>query len=135
MMTCRERALSDEYVDVLTDFVFTPDLFRGQEVDMCTIPAGNGMYVSYLKRSQILPLFEDPNAHYFVPQCLGLMADGQGAGRSDFDVFALTDTGIRQTQLPPLQLTGKGVVMGFLDTGDGVAVLHRDVRLGNEFKE
>lgn len=126
-MTCRERALSEDYVDILTDFEITPELLAGQETDMCTIPAGQDFYVSYIHKS-VLPEW-GAGTVYFTAQCFGLMSEetesferkgvhaAQNVLREEFDLFALNNTGIRQTQLPPLSLTGQGVVMGFLDTG------------------
>lgn len=112
-MTCREMALSEDYVDILLDYQITREIFGEMEVELCSVPAGQGMYVVYVNRN--VPV-GGSSSLYVIPQCFGLMAEGSGGGRS-FDTFALTDTGIRQTQLPPLSLTGRGVVMGFLDTG------------------
>lgn len=129
-MTCRERALSEDYFEIITDFQVTQELLDGAVIDMCTIPAGQGVYVSYVNRE--VPPGRNGNPLYFTPQCYGLMAEpsvendtetgmrmqqGGSAEPAVFDTFALTNTGIRQTQLPPLSLTGRGVVLGFLDTG------------------
>lgn len=118
-MTCRERALSEDYFEIITDFQVTQELLAGAVIDMCTVPVGQGMYVSYVNRE--VPPGRNGNPLYFTPQCYGLMAEeteAAEAGRETaFDMFALTNTGIRQTQLPPLSLTGRGVVLGFLDTG------------------
>ncbi|NLL79543.1 MAG: S8 family peptidase [Clostridiales bacterium] len=112
-MTCKERALSEDYVEIMTDFMVTEELLSGKEVDMCTIPAGQGIYISYV--SSKVAGERMTSTLYFLPQCYGLMAEP--VWNMSYDTVALSDTGILQTQNPPLSLTGRGVVMGFLDTG------------------
>lgn len=107
-MTCQEKILSNEYYDIITDYntSYPPD----ENLDFCSISVERLYNIIYVNRRQVPPLSISAYIYRQIPKLYGLMQDS-------FDTLALNSAGITQVQRPPLELTGKGVVLGFLDTG------------------
>lgn len=117
-MTCRERILSNDYADIITDFLLPEETWTLQTQWECAAILEGGFMVRYIDRSMIPPLSVAEYAYHMIPKCYGLMIDtGTGRGREPFDPVSLIQSGIRQVQRPPLNLTGRGVILAFLDTG------------------
>lgn len=115
-MTCKERILSDDYVDVVTDFIIPAEGSENLLESYCTTFLEGGFLISYVYRGNLPPLSVEDYAYQLLPKCYGLMMDGMERTAS-FDPLSLIHSGIRQVQLPPLELTGRGVILAFLDTG------------------
>lgn len=113
-MDCRDRILSNEYYDVFTDFELNLPEARG--ADYCYIEVENLFHIVYLDKN----FLSDPNDYFFdyrsMPKLYGLM---QGPGETDsfFDPNSLIVSGITRVQREPLNLTGRGCVIVFIDTG------------------
>lgn len=117
-MTCKERILSNDYADIVTDFLLPSETWNPMVEWECAGVLEGGFMVRYIDRATIPPLSMAQYAYHMIPKCYGLMIDGgmrQGAGA--FDPVTLIKSGIRQLQLSPLELTGRGVILAFLDTG------------------
>ncbi len=107
-MDCRDKILSNDYYDVLTDFTrqITWDI-----PEICYANVNDIYNVVYIDR------FSVPNSNvYFydyksLPKLYGLMQAG------NFDPASLIASGISQVQREPLGLTGKGVIVCIIDTG------------------
>lgn len=116
-MDCRDRILSNDYFDILTDFPLT--FVSAGALDQCYINIGDMYNVVYLNRSEL----SDANQYLYdyrsVPKLYGLMQ--QGTAPYNFDPNSLIVSGIIQAQREPLNLTGRGVVICFIDTGERVA--------------
>ncbi len=109
-MDCSEKILSDLYADLIVDFMPPADsgVLRGRR-DYCYLPVGN-FFLVYVNRAQTTPFSLGLYAYGNTPNIYGLM-------ENEFDPSSLIASGITQIQRPPLSLTGRGVVMAFIDTG------------------
>jgi subtilisin family serine protease len=107
-MTCKERILSDEYLDLVVNFPI-PEYYNDKAgIDYCYHQVTEDIGIVYAKRSE-LPKARFTQATYsFYPKCYGLMAA---------DLGYLSASGILSVQDGALNLTGKGVTIGFVDTG------------------
>jgi len=129
-MTDREKIASDDYIDILSDYSQPEGLDTVVE-DYVFQPIDTNLGITYINRAEVEPLSISNFTYRSIPKVFGLMQadtgreDGAGDGeegrllgqQTNFDPTPLLDTGILQVQGEPLNLTGKGVVLGFLDTG------------------
>lgn len=104
--TCRQRIISEDYRDFIirTPGSFWNDLLQG---DFCRMPLDYSFQIIYLNEENIGPLqlFQFPNNS--VPRCY-----------APLDMETLQQAGISQVQsIPGLDVTGEGVILGFLDSG------------------
>jgi len=110
-MTCRDKILSNDFVDLITDFTIPDEYVADENNDtVCFEDAGAGYYVIHVREDIIPPVGVSNQTYHFIPKLYGLMQER-------FDPIALIDTGILQTQRAPLNLTGEGVILAFIDTG------------------
>jgi subtilisin family serine protease len=122
-MDCKERILSNNYVDIITDLPVR--LGTDDGVDLCYVSVDDQFGVAYVNRLNIPPLPENLYDYQNMPKLYGLMqieggnpVDGVGIPFSEpFEPGSLEASGITQVQRRPLNLTGRGVVVCFLDTG------------------
>lgn len=116
-MTCRERILSNDYVDLLARFEVSSDFVQEDYTDYCIKPIGDMFNAIYANRATYEENQISARYYSFVPHLFGLM-QLEGDGREEaFDPLSLSASGILQVQNPPLELTGRGVVYAFIDTG------------------
>lgn len=112
-LDCREMILSNNYYDAITDYPVWA--LEGLQEDICHLNIDNLYNALYFERS----LLRDVQDYFFsyrsVPKLFGLMQEGGGIG--GFDPNSLIASGITQVQRAPLSLTGRGVVICFIDTG------------------
>jgi len=110
-MDCRDRILSNDYYDVITDFPI--HLVGSNAFDLCYTQVEN-FYLVYVSRYDI----QNTNDYFYdyksIPKIYGLM---QEQGAVNFDPNSLIVSGITQVQREPLSLTGQGVVVCIIDTG------------------
>ena len=104
---CRSRALSEEY----RDFIFEskrPYFLNGiSGAELCEQYVGYEYHVVYIDKMFADPMSLDRFTYGVIPKCYTLL-----------DTEALNEAGISQIQnYPTLKLTGKGVMIGFIDTG------------------
>lgn len=116
-MTCKERILSNDYADIITDFVI-PERFNYQiPVDNCIHQVMGDLRILYIKKDAIPRISISDASYYFIPRCYGLtQLEGMGGSR-EYNSIALMEAGILATQGQPLNLTGINVTIGFIDTG------------------
>ena len=129
-MTCKERILSNDYADGVVDFPVA-ELIT-EESDACFIPLDDRYSVVYQNRNLVPDLSESIYQYRYVPHLYGEMQVGGSAGfggspnensgpasgsQVPFDPTFLVESGIRQLQGPPLNLTGRGVVIAIIDSG------------------
>lgn len=115
-MDCRERILSNDYLDIITDF----DISTVQvgEYDRCVVEIEDLYTIIYFSQREL----GNPDAYFYehrnLPKLYGLMQEvGNPPGASPFDPSPLIASGILQLQQGRLGLTGRGCVMVFIDTG------------------
>lgn len=111
-MNCREMILSEEVYDFITDFPLDR-LVLGD--DICYADIENQYNIIYFENAGI----PSPEVNFFdyqsIPKLYGLMQVEQAP--MNFDPNNLIASGITQVQRPPLSLTGRGVIIGIIDTG------------------
>ncbi len=117
-MPCREQILSDDYAEILLDYTFTGE--EEEFAGFCFEVIDDQFVIVYVPRELVQPISVTTFTYNSLPKLYGLMQEIPGVpsqGVEAFDPISLIRTGILQLQRPPLSLTGKGVVIGFIDTG------------------
>ena len=121
-MTCNERINSEQYGEFLLNRPFTPLVrqeypeLQQDTTDYCYVKIDGDIGVVYLNRAEIGSLTIPPFSYQGIPKVYGLMQQSVVSGIT-FDPLSLINSGITSVQQEPLSLTGKGVVVAFLDTG------------------
>ena len=120
-MECRDKIVSEDYVSLILDFRLKEVDFAQEEdfpeegEQFCYREVEDPIGVLYVHR-QALPLFSLSRVMYrYIPQLYGL--GGIRSGGGDFDPGPLEEAGILAQQQPPLELTGRGVILAVIDTG------------------
>lgn len=112
-MTDREKIVSDDYYDLINDFRL-PVSLTGILEDTVYQPVNGEIGIAYVNRSTIPAMSVSTFTYPVIPKLYGLMQNIPG---ETFDPTQLFRSGITQVQEGALGLTGRGVVIGFLDTG------------------
>ena len=113
-MTNREKILSNDYYDLITDYILPPRVRESAGDYVYQLISGE-IGVTYINRADVMMPMSVSNFTYsIIPKVFGLMQTQQ---MDSFDPTALLRSGITQVQGDALNLTGRGVVIGFLDTG------------------
>lgn len=107
-MDCRERILSNEYYDVITDFPFNVE--RQDEFDLCFVTIDNQYSLIYVNREGVQNLEENFFEYQRIPKLYAPMQEA-------FDSYDWYVSGILSAQRPPLGLDGSGVVICIPDSG------------------
>lgn len=115
-MTCRDRILSNEYADLVVNFVLPPEYEYDRPADACRHVINDDLQIYYIERSLLPSLRTAQSSYAFVPKCYGLVQVAP-QGSASLNTLSLSDAGILSVQRPPLSLTGKRVTIGFIDTG------------------
>lgn len=119
-MTCREKILSEDYLDILTYYSLMGREFEQERKTgaFCDIPVTDQLLAVFFDRSRLPSLnFADYDYRY-VTALYGLMEEFvPGTAGNAFNPQPLLKSGISQVQGPPLELTGRNTVIGFADTG------------------
>lgn len=118
-MTDREKIVSNDFYDLVIDFRVSTGL--GEELaDTVFQPVDGQIGVAYVNRAVIPPMSVSNFTYPAIPKIYGLMQNRLGG---TFDPTQLIQSGIIQVQEGALGLTGRGVVIGFIDTGERVIIL------------
>jgi len=107
-LSCEEKIQSDRFMDFIIDYDGLGDSID-READSCSIVVDNRYRVWYGSRAVLPPVNMSAYTYQYIPKLYGLM--------QDFNTVNLSETGSLRVQRPPLNLTGKGTVMVFIDTG------------------
>lgn len=119
-MACREEALSEDYQELLLDYILPIE--TENILDSCVQMVDEQFYIVYIEGALLPPISVTDFTYNSIPKLYGLMQNTSADFRN-FDPLSLIRTGITELQRPPLSLTGKNVVIGFIDTGDCVKLL------------
>ena len=104
---CREKILSEDYRDFIVSDIRMPFLQDMLEKDYCLQNPGFFYQCAYLSKSVIKPVSLENYSYFSIPKCYSLLS-----------MQALNQAGILPIQNhSTLQLSGKQVMIGFLDTG------------------
>lgn len=104
MTDCRNEVISNDYLDLISE-----DYRRFENIltDVCRQQITENLYIVYLDRKMHPPLSLSTYSYKVIPNCYGLI-----------DKSALESSGILKViDQPSLNLTGKGVIIGIIDTG------------------
>lgn len=121
-MTCRERILSNNYADIIADFRISETLEYEQPPDYCLHKLTEELSIYYVNRGDLPNISTAVQSYEFLPKCYGLLTDKEADIKvsqtaQTYNSLALNSTGILSVQGQPLNLTGKRVTIGFIDTG------------------
>lgn len=108
-MACKEKILSNDYADIIIDYVLPDEVLAEQNLDYCFRALDDEFGVAYVNRQEIPPLTIGVYGYAAIPKLYGLM--------QTFQIENLVEMGNVKVQAPPLSLQGKGVILGFVDTG------------------
>lgn len=105
--TCRQHILSEDYRDFIGNHVRTPIFDQLMQGDHCEQNAGFGYKCFYLPSDAADPITLSRFSYNSIPKCY-----------APASLETLNRTGILPVQnYPTLQLKGKGILIGFLDSG------------------
>jgi len=110
-MDCRDKALSNNYFNIITDYPVY--LLESEQFDSCFHRIEN-FFLVYMSENDIRNTSEYFYDYKSIPKVYGLM---QEQGAVGFDPNSLIVSGITQVQREPLNLTGQGVILVIIDTG------------------
>ena len=114
-MTDREKIMSQDYYEILSDYRYPEGLKHSFE-DLVIQRVDTDLGITYINQNELTAADERKITYRGRPKVYGLMRGQPGPG-GGFDPSPLIKSGILQAQGQPLNLTGRGVVLGFLDTG------------------
>ena len=104
---CRAQILSEDYRDFIGNHVRTPFFDSIMQSERCEQDAGFGYKCIYLPAEAADPISLSRYSYNSVPKCF-----------APISMETLNQTGILPIQnYPTLQLKGKGVLIGFMDSG------------------
>lgn len=117
--TCQEMILSNDYADWITDYQLTEDIINqfAPNLEYCYRQIDSRLGLLYTKRNQTAPIGLLNYAYQDLPNLFGLQETTFVSDRTSFDSTPLINSGITGVQRPPLNLTGKGTILVFIDTG------------------
>lgn len=108
-VTCREKILSEDYYDLITDYLFTEEFREAEIPDYCFTKIDDKYGLVYVKNDEVPTMNVATFGYSLIPKLYGLM--------QDFNQIPLIESNITRVQQPPLSLTGSGVIIAFIDTG------------------
>lgn len=108
-MTCKEKILSEDYYDLITDYLFTEEFKEAEVPDYCYTKIDDKYGLVYVKSDEVPAMNVATFGYSIIPKLYGLM--------QDFNQIPLIESNITRVQQPPLSLTGSGVILAFIDTG------------------
>lgn len=111
-VNCQEKIYSEEYIDYLVEHVGDDSRISEWYSADCFQIACNRYAVVYLQEGNVK--YENWSGIYVIPRVFGLLTSDD----------TLEKMGVAQVQrMTNLNLTGQGVMVGFVDTGERVIIL------------
>ena len=108
-VTCKEKILSEEYYDLITDYLFTEEFKESGVPDYCYTKIDDKYGLVYVKKDEVPVMSAATFGYSLIPKLYGLM--------QEFNQVPLIESNITRVQNAPLSLTGSGVIIAFVDTG------------------
>lgn len=103
---CNDVFYNEEYYDFLVEYGGSGADIKEEYQTECLFPVSYRFASIYLTQKNGEKVPYENRSISIIPKCFGLM-----------DIEALRDMGVSQVQSGPLNLTGSGVMIGFIDTG------------------
>ena len=108
-MNCKERILSNDYADFILDYALPDVRLAELRYEYCFSNIDEEFRIAFLDLQEVLPISMRVYTYASIPKLYGLM--------QTFQAENLVEIGNLQIQGPPLSLKGRGVIIGFIDTG------------------
>lgn len=117
--TCKEKILSNDYADLIIDFELTEELLDMDttNLDYCYRQIDRGLGLVFTRRNQLEPIGLLNYSYQRLPNLFGLQELVTESVGGPFNPTPLISSGIQEVQGEPLNLTGKGTIIAFIDTG------------------
>lgn len=107
LSNCRKNILSEDYLDVQLEQSAYLNLIKSTYPTACIQTINEQFHIAYINKNEDLTKSQVLNSYSAIPKLYGLM-----------QTSALESAGIIKTRTQPLlNLTGRGVLIGFVDTG------------------
>lgn len=121
-MDCKEKIISNEYIDFVLDFPLEEFFTNENErYDYCYQEVDSRIGILSINRNQLPDSSLLSSDYTSFPDILGLQQEAEiivdGIRGDVFDPSPLIESGITRVQGEPLNLTGRGVLLAFADTG------------------
>lgn len=118
-VSCKERILSNDYADWIIDFEVTDELLDRDttDLDYCYRQVDRILGLIFTKRTQTNPIGLLNYPYQRLPNLFGIQELVTESVGDVFDPSPLISSGIRSAGQEPLNLTGKGTIIVFIDTG------------------
>lgn len=117
-MDCRGKILSNDYRDLIVDYVISPDSANGFPQDICYHKVDDDLGIVYINKSSLPAINLSQAGYSFIPKCYGLMQlEAGNPVVNSLNTLSLDEAGILSVQQPPLSLSGQGTIIAFIDTG------------------
>ena len=118
-VSCKEKILSNDYADWITDFELTKELIDldNTKGDYCYRQVDETLGLVFAKREQMSSIGLLNYSYQQLPSLFGLQELTTDAVNTAFDSTPLFQSGITRVQEEPLNLTGRGTIVVFIDTG------------------
>lgn len=118
-ISCKERILSNDYADLILDFELTEELLDmdTSNLDYCYRQIDRGLGLVFTRRNQVEPVGLLNYSYQRIPSLFGLQELTTESVGGVFNPTPLSNSGIADIQREPLNLTGKGSIIAFIDTG------------------
>ena len=118
-ISCRDKILSNDYADLVIDFELTEELLNMDttNMDYCYRQIDRGLGLVFTRRNQLGPIGLLNYSYQRLPNLFGLQELTTESVGVPFDSTPLISSGIQEVQSEPLNLTGKGTIIAFIDTG------------------
>ena len=117
--TCRNRIISNDYYDIIKDFTTPSDAVEDNVTDYCIETITRDYGIIHVAREG-LPLLDYVSYSYtLMPVLYTPIQDETFPVENFIQEYerSLEASGILSIQGPPLSLTGRGVLIGYIDTG------------------
>lgn len=108
-MNCKERILSNDYADFILDYALPDVRLAELGYEYCFSNIDEEFRIAFLDLQEVLPISMRVYTYASIPKLYGLM--------QTFQADNLVEIGNLQIQGLPLSLKGRGVIIGFIDTG------------------
>ena len=118
-VSCKERIISNDYADWIIDFEVTDELLDRDttNLDYCYRQVDRILGLIFTKRTQTDPIGLLNYPYQRLPNLFGLQEVVTESIGGVFNPAPLINSGIRSAVQEPLNLTGKGTILAFIDTG------------------
>ena len=117
--SCKNKILSNDYADWIVDFELTDELLERDTagLDYCYRQVDRILGLVFTKREETVPIGLLNFPYQRLPNLFGLQEFVTESVGGVFDPTPLISSGIRSVQEEPLNLTGRGTIIAFIDTG------------------